>query len=87
MNETLRSTLLGIAACVFLAGPARAQAGPGDAGRDGRPTSPREHGAIFPPWQHGANNDAQRRGLEFTVPPVDVLADFHGDMRVGTPAS
>ncbi len=35
---------------------------------------------IFPPWQHGANNDAIKRGLEFTVPQVDVLADFHGDL-------
>lgn len=35
---------------------------------------------IFPPWQHGANTDAVRRGLEFTVPEVDDLADFHGDL-------
>jgi molybdate transport system substrate-binding protein len=35
--------------------------------------------SIFPPWQHGANNDALERGLEFTVPEADVLADFHGD--------
>lgn len=35
---------------------------------------------IFPPWQHGANNDAIGRGLEFTVPEVDNLADFHGDL-------
>ncbi len=35
------------------------------------------HG-VFPPWQHGRNNDAAQRGLEFTVPPVDVLSDFHG---------
>ncbi|WP_407672306.1 substrate-binding domain-containing protein [Noviherbaspirillum pedocola] len=34
----------------------------------------------FPPWQHGENNDALQRGLEFTVPQVDVLADFHGDL-------
>jgi molybdate transport system substrate-binding protein len=34
---------------------------------------------IFPPWQRGANNDALERGLEFTVPDADVLADFHGD--------
>ncbi len=34
---------------------------------------------IFPPWQHGANNDAIDRGVEFTVPDADVLADFHGD--------
>jgi molybdate transport system substrate-binding protein len=35
--------------------------------------------SIFPPWQHGANNDTPDRGLEFTVPEADVLADFHGD--------
>ena len=35
---------------------------------------------IFPPWQHGKNNDALDRGVEFTVPQVDVLADFHGDL-------
>ncbi|SDH23629.1 substrate-binding domain-containing protein [Paraburkholderia phenazinium] len=35
---------------------------------------------IFPPWQHGRNNDAQNRGLEFTAPQIDVLADFHGDL-------
>ncbi len=36
--------------------------------------------AIFPPWQHGQNNDATDRGLAFTVPEVDDLADFHGDL-------
>jgi molybdate transport system substrate-binding protein len=35
---------------------------------------------IFPPWQHGDNNDATNRGFEFTVPEVDDLADFHGDI-------
>lgn len=35
---------------------------------------------IFPPWQHGANNDAAPRGLSFTVPQIDDLADFHGDV-------
>lgn len=34
----------------------------------------------FPPWQHGRNNDAVNRGLEFTVPQIDDLADFHGDL-------
>ncbi len=33
----------------------------------------------YPPWQHGANNDVADRGLEFTVPDADNLADFHGD--------
>src|SRR5246500_5897422 len=36
--------------------------------------------AVFPPWQHGENNDATQRGLSFTVPQVDVLADFHGNV-------
>jgi molybdate transport system substrate-binding protein len=35
--------------------------------------------SIAPPWQHGANNDAATRGLEFTEPDADNLADFHGD--------
>ena len=35
--------------------------------------------AAFPPWSHGANNPVQERGLDFTVPEVDNLPDFHGD--------
>jgi hypothetical protein len=35
---------------------------------------------IFPPWQYGTNNDAINLGFEFTVPEVDDLADFHGDI-------
>jgi hypothetical protein len=35
--------------------------------------------SIYPPWQQGRNNDAIDRGLDFTVPEVDNLADFHGD--------
>lgn len=41
---------------------------------------PVQHNSIFPPWQHGENNDATQRGLAFTVPEVDDLADFHGDV-------
>jgi hypothetical protein len=33
--------------------------------------------ALYPPWQHDAT-DASARGLELTVAPADVLADFHG---------
>jgi molybdate transport system substrate-binding protein len=33
---------------------------------------------VFPPWQKGYNNDAPKRGMEFTVPDADNLADFHG---------
>ena len=35
---------------------------------------------TFPPWQHGANNDAVGRGVDFTIPQIDDLADFHGDL-------
>ena len=45
--------------------------------QDVRPPAP---DAIFPPWQHGQNNDALDRGLVFSVPQVDDLADFHGDL-------
>ena len=34
----------------------------------------------FPPWQHGENNDATQRGLSFTIPQIDDLADFHGNL-------
>jgi molybdate transport system substrate-binding protein len=34
---------------------------------------------VSPPWQQGANNDATERGLSFTEPDADNLADFHGD--------
>ncbi len=35
-------------------------------------------GSVSPPWQNGANNDVVERGLEFTEPDADNLADFHG---------
>lgn len=35
---------------------------------------------IFPPWSHGDNSDVSDKGFEFTVPEVDSLADFHGDI-------
>ena len=38
-------------------------------------------GIVFPPWSHGANNPATVRGLEFTIPQVDVMADFHGNLN------
>jgi len=46
----------------------------------GRSEPPRYQREVFPPWQKGENNDALNRGLEFTVPEVDNLADFHGDI-------
>jgi ABC-type molybdate transport system substrate-binding protein len=39
-----------------------------------------EHSAVvFPPWSHGANNPALVKGVEFTVPEVENLPDFHGN--------
>jgi molybdate transport system substrate-binding protein len=40
----------------------------------------RANEAIYPPWQRGKKDDTSDRGFEFTVPPVDVLADFHGSL-------
>jgi molybdate transport system substrate-binding protein len=45
-----------------------------------RAAEPVQYDSIFPPWQHGENNDATPRGLSFTVPEVDDLADFHGSV-------
>lgn len=37
-------------------------------------------GSVHPPWQGGANNPAAEKGMEFTVPEADNLADFHGNV-------
>ena len=66
MRPYLRGAVFGCAACAALLSFALAQVPP-------------QNASIFPPWQHGRNNDSIERGLEFTVPQVDVLADFHGD--------
>ncbi|MCX8256550.1 Glycine/betaine ABC transporter substrate-binding protein [Beijerinckiaceae bacterium RH AL1] len=63
---------LAILLCLASVGPAPAAA------PVCRPTTYDE--SIYPPWQKGANNDAAKRGLEFTVPQADVMADFHGDL-------
>ena len=34
---------------------------------------------VYPPWSQGKNNPVIQRGLEFTVPEVDNLPDFHGN--------
>jgi molybdate transport system substrate-binding protein len=49
-------------------------------GWKGRAEAPYYQGDVFPPWQKGENNDSLNRGLEFTIPEVDSLADFHGDI-------
>lgn len=49
------------------------------------PTSPagqyKAREALYPPWQGGDNDDATDKGLSFTVPPVDVMVDFHGSVN------
>lgn len=64
--------LLALAACSAPAPSSPVAAAPTPAARF------RAQEALYPPWQAGENNDAGQRGLVFTVPPVDVLADFHG---------
>jgi molybdate transport system substrate-binding protein len=73
-----RSVLkLAILCAASLGAPASAQSPPGPSTPAGRIHATE---ALYPPWQHGRSNDAADRGLEFTVAPVDVLADFHGSI-------
>ena len=37
--------------------------------------------ARYPPWRKGETPDAPDRGLEFTVPAADNMADFHGSVN------
>jgi molybdenum ABC transporter molybdate-binding protein len=41
--------------------------------------APNKDLGVYPPWSGGANDPVEQRGLEFTVPEVDNLPDFHGD--------
>ncbi|MBW4055993.1 MAG: ABC transporter substrate-binding protein [Proteobacteria bacterium] len=51
-----------------------------DMGFGGNVKTPRYQEQIYPPWSHGENNPAIDKGLEFTVPEVDNLPDFHGSI-------
>ena len=51
-----------------------------DMGFGGDMKTPSYQKQIFPPWSHGKNNPAIDKGLEFTVPEVDNLPDFHGSI-------
>lgn len=51
-----------------------------DMGFGGHMKTPSYQEQIFPPWSHGKNNPAIDKGLEFTVPEVDNLPDFHGSI-------
>jgi ABC-type molybdate transport system substrate-binding protein len=69
----IHKSLLGTAVCALLMAPALAQNTVATA------RAPQYREQVFPPWQHGENDDVTNRGLDFTVPEVDDLADFHGD--------
>ncbi len=75
--RSLRYYALALSAGLGLLVPA-AQAQGTSAVESRAPSIPDE--SVYPPWQHGDNNDALQRGLEFTVPPVDDMADFHGSL-------
>lgn len=65
---------------------AHAQSAPSTApapyeGWGGKAETPRYLEQIFPPWQHGANNDTIDKGFDFSVPEADDMADFHGDVN------
>jgi len=70
---------IGAALALALCGTATGFAA--DTGWHGKAQPPQYKEAIFPPWQHGTNNDALNKGFDFTVPEVNSLADFHGDVN------
>jgi molybdate transport system substrate-binding protein len=85
MKKTTFSFVLRLAAGFTLAAPtlltsAFAQSPTSDTQWHGQTKVPNYAKKVFPPLQQGENNDTPRRGLEFTVPEVDNLADFHGDI-------
>lgn len=48
----------------------------------GKPVTPPSYTErLYPPWSHGENDPALHQGLQFTVPEVDVMADFHGSLN------
>ena len=76
-SKTLQiATVAAVASLLFCGAVAQAA----DMGWNGKAEAPRYQEQVFPPWQHGGNNPAMHEGLEFTVPEVDDLADFHGSI-------
>ena len=70
-----------LAALMFMSLPPAAWSQEPVSGWGGKVQPPQYKGEIFPPWQHGANAPATNKGLEFTVPEVNVLSDFHGNLN------
>ncbi|MDE8349433.1 MAG: substrate-binding domain-containing protein [Acidocella sp.] len=87
------AAVAGVAMMAVMAGLAHAQSAPVAApsagtaapapyeGWGGKAETPRYLEQIFPPWQHGANNDTLDKGFDFSVPEADDMADFHGDVN------
>jgi len=77
----LRTLRLKIAGCIAAAGITFCLYG---AVRAAAPDTPAGHlnavEALYPPWQTGDDNDVADKGLIFTVPPVDMMIDFHGSL-------
>ena len=80
MRSTLYRFLFSCLACALLAGPVLAEESTGKTLPSMCKQPPRFEENTLPPWQGGSNNDATDRGLVFTIPEIDVLADFHGDL-------
>ncbi|MHB8178637.1 MAG: substrate-binding domain-containing protein [Vulcanimicrobiaceae bacterium] len=67
-----RVAAVALAVAVFLVGQAAVA---------GQTSAPQYRGRLFPPWSHGTNAPATYKGLEFTVPEVDDMPDFHGSLN------
>ena len=82
MNQTAKRVVAAaLGTAVLFSLPAlQARAGYAD-WQGGKVQPPQYKGEVFPPWQHGANAPATDKGLEFTVPEVNVLSDFHGNLN------
>jgi ABC-type molybdate transport system substrate-binding protein len=76
-NIKRKLALCGALALALCGGSAASAA---DTGWQGKAEPPQYKESIFPPWQNGTNNDALNKGFLFTVPEVDDMADFHGDL-------
>ncbi len=74
----MKNILLAALATVTVLGGATVLAAPTPGSPGGRIAAGE---AIYPPWQRGTNSDVTHHGLAFSVPPVDVLADFHGNVN------
>ncbi len=79
MSKQMHNRAAALAAAIFLALCGVSAQGT-DMGFGGNMKTPGYQEQIFPPWSHGKNNPAIDKGLEFTVPEVDNLPDFHGSI-------